>query len=169
MFHLRAAYWLRRPIQLRMFPDTILLQLRRSSGRAVLREVRKYCSLPPPGPARNRPRPRRWRLPPTPWRITSPRHSAMSSAGYGHFFLVIRPYNHNRTVRFHAFQAIFVHVGAIVVMIVGNIVLGMMAIVDARTADRTGVPPALGVPGGEGVAGSKIVLPVAGQQAEQQA
>jgi uncharacterized membrane protein len=41
-------------------------------------------------------------------------------------FLVIRPYNQNRTVRFRAFQAIFVHVGAIVVMIVGNIVLGMM-------------------------------------------
>ena len=40
---------------------------------------------------------------------------------------MIRPYNQNRTVRSHAFQAIFVPVGAMVVMIVGNIVLGMMA------------------------------------------
>ena len=68
---------------------------------------------------------------------------------------MIRPYNQNRTVRSHAFQAIFVPVGAMVAMIVGNIVLGMMAIVDARTVDRTGVPPALGVPGGEGVAGAE--------------
>jgi uncharacterized membrane protein len=35
----------------------------------------------------------------------------------GIIFLVLAPYNQNRTIRFHAFQAIFFHVGAIVLWI----------------------------------------------------
>jgi uncharacterized membrane protein len=35
----------------------------------------------------------------------------------GIIFLVLAPYNQNRTIRFHAFQAIFFHVGVIVVWI----------------------------------------------------
>jgi uncharacterized membrane protein len=35
----------------------------------------------------------------------------------GIIFLVLDPYNKNKTVRFHAFQSIFFHVGIIVVMI----------------------------------------------------
>jgi uncharacterized membrane protein len=87
----------------------------------------------------------------------------------GIIFLVIRPYNQNRTVRFHAFQAIFVHIGAIVVMIVGNIVLGMMHL--------WMLEPLIGLAFlllwvfllVKAWQGSKVVLPVVGQLAEQQA
>jgi uncharacterized membrane protein len=40
----------------------------------------------------------------------------------GIIFLVLAPYNQNRTVRFHAFQSIFYHVGIIVVWIGWTIV-----------------------------------------------
>jgi uncharacterized membrane protein len=87
----------------------------------------------------------------------------------GIIFLVIAPYNQNRAVRFHAFQAIFVHVGAIVLMIVGNIVLGMMHL--------WMLEPLIGLAFlvlwiflvVKTWQGSKIVLPVVGQLAEQQA
>ena len=35
----------------------------------------------------------------------------------GILFLVLQPYSQNRTVRFHAFQSIFLHVGAIAVFL----------------------------------------------------
>jgi uncharacterized membrane protein len=41
----------------------------------------------------------------------------------GIIFLVLDPYNKNKTVRFHAFQSIFFHVGIIVAMI-GLSILG---------------------------------------------
>ena len=44
----------------------------------------------------------------------------------GIIFLVLAPYNRNPTVRFHAFQSIFMHVAFIVVVIGLNIVLGIM-------------------------------------------
>lgn len=44
----------------------------------------------------------------------------------GIIFLVIPPYNQNKTVRFHAFQAIFLHVALIIAVIGLNIVLGML-------------------------------------------
>jgi uncharacterized membrane protein len=44
----------------------------------------------------------------------------------GIIFLVIQPYNRNRTVRFHAFQAIFMHVAMIALYIVLGIVFGIM-------------------------------------------
>jgi uncharacterized membrane protein len=44
----------------------------------------------------------------------------------GILFLVIAPYNQNRTVRFHAFQSIFLSVGVILIRIVLSIVLGML-------------------------------------------
>jgi uncharacterized membrane protein len=40
----------------------------------------------------------------------------------GILFLVLEPYNRNKTVRFHAFQSIFFHIGAFVVWIVFAIV-----------------------------------------------
>lgn len=43
----------------------------------------------------------------------------------GIVFLVLAPYNQNKTVRFHAFQAIFFHVAFIALIIVETI-LGMM-------------------------------------------
>jgi uncharacterized membrane protein len=44
----------------------------------------------------------------------------------GIIFLVIAPYNQNRTVRFHAFQSIFMHVGLIAIWIALNIVFGIV-------------------------------------------
>src|ERR1051325_10187817 len=44
----------------------------------------------------------------------------------GIIFLVIAPYNQNRTVRFHAFQSIFMHVGLIAVAIALNIVFSII-------------------------------------------
>ena len=44
----------------------------------------------------------------------------------GIIFLVIAPYNQNRTVRFHAFQAIFMHVGVIAFYIVCMIIFGIL-------------------------------------------
>ena len=44
----------------------------------------------------------------------------------GIIFLVMAPYNQNKTVRFHAFQSIFLNVAWIAIWIVFNIVLGMM-------------------------------------------
>jgi len=43
----------------------------------------------------------------------------------GIIFLVIAPYNQNKTVRFHAFQSIFLHVG-IVVVFIGLGILGTL-------------------------------------------
>jgi len=40
----------------------------------------------------------------------------------GILFLVLAPYNQNKKIRFHAFQAIFFHVGMIVTFIVVTIV-----------------------------------------------
>ncbi len=45
----------------------------------------------------------------------------------GILFLVLAPYNQNRTVRFHAFQSIFFHVGMIILSIVFMVVSGVLA------------------------------------------
>lgn len=47
----------------------------------------------------------------------------------GIIFLVIAPYNQNKTVRFHAFQSIFAHVALIIFWIAYAIVGSMIAIV----------------------------------------
>jgi uncharacterized membrane protein len=47
----------------------------------------------------------------------------------GVLFLVLAPYNTNRTIRFHAFQAIFAHVALIVIWIGFGIVFSVMATV----------------------------------------
>jgi len=44
----------------------------------------------------------------------------------GILFLVLAPYNKNPAIRFHAFQSIFLHVAAIVVMIGLNIVTNIL-------------------------------------------
>jgi uncharacterized membrane protein len=44
----------------------------------------------------------------------------------GIVFLVLEPYNRNKTIRFHAFQSIFLHVGVIAASIVLSIVTGVM-------------------------------------------
>jgi|SRR5579883_1613081 len=87
----------------------------------------------------------------------------------GIIFLLIPPYNQNRAVRFHAFQSIFLHLACIAVMIVGNIVLGMVHLWI--------LSPLIGLAFLvlwifmilKTWQGSKIVLPVVGQLAQQQA
>jgi len=44
----------------------------------------------------------------------------------GIIFLVLAPYNQSKTVRFHAFQSIFMHVGIIIVFIALGIVSAML-------------------------------------------
>src|SRR4051794_20866934 len=44
----------------------------------------------------------------------------------GILFLVIAPYNQTRTVRFHAFQSIFLHVGVIACYIALSFILGFL-------------------------------------------
>lgn len=44
----------------------------------------------------------------------------------GIIFLVLAPYNQNRTVRFHAFQSIFLNIGAFICSIGLSILLGML-------------------------------------------
>ena len=44
----------------------------------------------------------------------------------GILFLVLAPYNQNRTIRFHAFQAIFLHVALIIGFFVLGIVLSLL-------------------------------------------
>ncbi len=44
----------------------------------------------------------------------------------GIIFLVLAPYNQNRTIRFHAFQSIFMHVGIIILFIALGIVSVML-------------------------------------------
>jgi uncharacterized membrane protein len=87
----------------------------------------------------------------------------------GILFLLIAPYSQNRAVRFHAFQSIFLHLAAIAVWIVGNIVLGMVHLWI--------LSPLIGLACLflfvfmilKTWQGSRIVLPVIGQLAEQQA
>ncbi len=87
----------------------------------------------------------------------------------GIIFLLIAPYNQNRAVRFHAFQSIFLHLAAIAVMIVGNIVLGMLHL--------WMLSPLIGLAFLilwvflilKTWQGQKIVLPVVGPLAQQQA
>ncbi|MBI4875203.1 MAG: hypothetical protein HY822_11280 [Acidobacteria bacterium] len=41
----------------------------------------------------------------------------------GILFLVLAPYNQNKTIRFHAFQSIFLHVAFILIWIVAGLIL----------------------------------------------
>jgi len=47
----------------------------------------------------------------------------------GIIFLVLAPYNQNKTVRFHAFQSIFAHIALIVLGILVSIVLSIFAMI----------------------------------------
>lgn len=87
----------------------------------------------------------------------------------GVIFLLIAPYNQNRAVRFHAFQSIFLHIAVIVVFFVADTVLAMMHL--------WLLTPLVGLACFllwvfmlvKTWQGSKIVVPVVGQLAEQQA
>jgi uncharacterized membrane protein len=90
----------------------------------------------------------------------------------GIIFLVIAPYNRNRTVRFHAFQSIFAHVAVIVCYMAINMLFAFF-----RLFALFFVWPVLGI----GLMalwiymmvstyqGKQVVLPVVGDLARQQA
>jgi uncharacterized membrane protein len=46
----------------------------------------------------------------------------------GIIFLVIAPYNRNKTIRFHAFQSIFAHIAVIILWILFTIAVGMIGV-----------------------------------------
>jgi uncharacterized membrane protein len=92
------------------------------------------ASAPPPPPGQGYAPPSGYTPPPGtmgPPAAAAPMADNMASAlcyvlGFvtGIIFLVIAPYNQNRTVRFHAFQSIFLSVGLLAIRIVFSIVLG---------------------------------------------
>ena len=87
----------------------------------------------------------------------------------GIIFLVLEPYNRNKNVRFHAFQSIFLSVGLIVLNIALNIVLPVVATLV--------ISPLISLAAFilwiflliKTYQGQKIVLPIIGPIAEQQA
>jgi uncharacterized membrane protein len=93
-------------------------------------------------------------------------------------FLVLEPYNRNRTVRFHAFQSLFLHVAGIGIWIALSIVSIVLGLIAHFLALLVWVLyPIIGI--GFMVLwivlivktyqGSKLVLPVIGPLAEKQA
>lgn len=96
----------------------------------------------------------------------------------GILFLVIAPYNQDRTVRFHAFQSIFLNVAWIVVWIVLSVISGiLMTITWALVALFSLLHLLVGL--GflvlwifmivKAYQGQKVVLPIIGPLAEKQA
>lgn len=87
----------------------------------------------------------------------------------GILFLVLAPYNQNKTVRFHAFQSIFLHIAFIVFWIL----LGMIMPFSVSLI----LSPLVGLAGLVGwillmwkaYQGQKVKLPVIGDLAEKQA
>lgn len=95
----------------------------------------------------------------------------------GILFLLIAPYNRNRTIRFHAFQSIFLHIAAIVVSIGLSMVFGILGRIVGFWWSTAMLSPLMGL-AFFGIwiymmvtayQGKKIVLPVIGRLAEQQA
>ncbi len=89
----------------------------------------------------------------------------------GILFLVLAPYNQNRNIRFHAFQSIFFHVAAIVVWIGLSIISvmthGMMIFLAPLVWLAFFVLWLILII--KAYQGQKLVLPVIGAMAEQQA
>jgi uncharacterized membrane protein len=87
----------------------------------------------------------------------------------GIVFLVIPPYNQNRTVRFHAFQSIFLHIAAIVIVVAGDAVLTFVHLWMFTRLLTLAFFLLWVFMIFQAWQGKKIVLPVVGQLAEQQA
>ena len=96
----------------------------------------------------------------------------------GVLFLVLEPYNKNKTIRFHAFQSIFVHLSLIVFWVGVTVMAGVLGAISNVLA--LVLIPLYGLVGLGCFAlwifmlfqtfnGSKVVLPVIGPLAEQQA
>ncbi|MFB3778189.1 MAG: DUF4870 domain-containing protein [Bryobacteraceae bacterium] len=97
----------------------------------------------------------------------------------GIIFLVLEPYNRNKEVRFHAFQAIFFNIAVIVIaialMILGMIVGAVIPFAGAMLLSLVSLLVWLGslvlwvVLIIKAYGGSRLVLPVIGAMAEKQA
>jgi uncharacterized membrane protein len=93
----------------------------------------------------------------------------------GILFLVLAPYNQNKTIRFHAFQAIFAHLAVIVAFIVINILVGALSLFGGFFAIALWPILSLACLCGwvflmyKAYNNEKIVLPVIGPLAEKQA
>jgi uncharacterized membrane protein len=82
-------------------------------------------------------------------------------------FLVMEPYNKDRTIRFHSFQALFLGVASII----GHIVLGMVPFIGWLILPFFSLAVLIVaiVAAVKAFQGSKIMLPVIGAMAEKQA
>lgn len=97
----------------------------------------------------------------------------------GVLFLVLAPYNQNRTVRFHAFQSIFFHLGAIIFWIAYVMISGMLNVMTHHLSLFLTFPLSVLVGFGlfgvwlylmySAFNGKKVVLPIVGPLAEKQA
>ena len=93
----------------------------------------------------------------------------------GIIFLVLAPYNQNKTVRFHAFQSIFAHIALIVLWILLGILGGFLAILTHGFGFA--MFPLLGLLGillwlylmYSAYTNKKVKLPIVGDLAEKQA
>jgi uncharacterized membrane protein len=87
----------------------------------------------------------------------------------GILFLLLEPYNRRRTVRFHAFQAIFLFVAWIVVAFAVNILFAMMRIYFLSSLVQVGFIILWIYMIVTAYQGKTVVLPVIGALAQQQA
>lgn len=97
----------------------------------------------------------------------------------GIIFLVMSPYNQNRNIKFHAWQAIFFNVGMIALMIILSILSAILSVVTVGIGAIIAVPLMLLINFGclglwlflmwKAYNGQKFVLPVVGGLAEKQA
>ena len=93
----------------------------------------------------------------------------------GIIFLVLQPYNQNKTIRFHAFQSIFLNVAAILVSFVFTFIIGIFHFLGALFGLFLG--PLIWLAFFilwlymllSTYQGKKVVLPIIGPLAEQQA
>lgn len=86
----------------------------------------------------------------------------------GILFLVLAPYNQNRNIRFHAFQSIFLHVAFLLIYFACSIVFGYRLYFVMQLVGLAGFAMFIYMIV-SAYQGRKIVLPVIGPLAQQQA
>lgn len=96
----------------------------------------------------------------------------------GLIFLVLQPYNQNKTIRFHAFQSIFVCIGLVAVYIALGIVAGVLGMISSMLGGLIGLAiPLVGLASFglwvylmvAAYQGKKFKVPIIGDLAEKQA
>ena len=87
----------------------------------------------------------------------------------GIIFLVLTPYNRNPVVRFHAFQSIFLNVACVVASIILNVILNMLHLWELEPLISLAILATFIYMLIMTYQGKKIVVPVIGPIAQQQA